>query len=446
MDRDIRDVNTSWAGLQFLMYTSRITVGINFDISGFDCLFVYGTSWSCTVRDVFQSTMRVRYIKDKAMYYSLYTDAKHVPTTLEGVKGHIALVKDATLEIPVKWETPPAWLVQLAALNMLEKNVHSANYRTVFNQYLDTTGYVRKALIGISREALPSPPNTPDTWAFAYDALPDLNFEEARFFRDKICSKSATSREKALYKRYVFQHRMEESPLEVAGALSEAKRVDGLDATPESAAEVARLEQRVIDVGILHAKAWAVYCSERAPFIDRLFLEKNKTGAELATELALLNPYAELVGGEPVALDAIHRVCAALGLASTHDDGVEIQADVIVAAFQARADDVALLREVLGVRDQSKKTPGAKVQGDCALARDAFSSIFAAWSGAKVVPVGARRQKTVGGKRVSVQNYAVGLDVEIVGIEPFIRARKPEAPAPADPSAALTAALENLAV
>ena len=53
--------------------------------------------------------------------------------------------------------------------------------------------------------------------------------------------------------------------------------------------------------------------------------------------------------------------------------------------------------------------------GDCAKARDAFSAIFFAWSGAKVVPAGTRKKKTVGGKRVSVQNYVIKLDEQIDG-------------------------------
>ena len=72
--QELRNVNQSWSGpVQCVIYNSRITVGVNYNIEDeFDQLFVYGSSHSCCVRDTFQGTLRVRHIKDKEMHAYIY--------------------------------------------------------------------------------------------------------------------------------------------------------------------------------------------------------------------------------------------------------------------------------------------------------------------------------------------------------------------------------------
>ena len=42
------------------MYTTKITVGVNFDMPYFDEIFIYGTPDSAVCRDLFQGSLRVR--------------------------------------------------------------------------------------------------------------------------------------------------------------------------------------------------------------------------------------------------------------------------------------------------------------------------------------------------------------------------------------------------
>ena len=55
---DLLNVNEKWLELDLLVYTSSITVGVNFDTSHFDELFIYSSCKSGNVRDIFQSSMR----------------------------------------------------------------------------------------------------------------------------------------------------------------------------------------------------------------------------------------------------------------------------------------------------------------------------------------------------------------------------------------------------
>jgi hypothetical protein len=71
---ELKNVNESWSGkVQCIIYNSRITVGVNYNIEDkFDQLFVYGSSHACCVRDTFQGTLRVRHIKENVMHASIY--------------------------------------------------------------------------------------------------------------------------------------------------------------------------------------------------------------------------------------------------------------------------------------------------------------------------------------------------------------------------------------
>ena len=457
MDKDVRDVNTAWANVDLLIYTSRITVGVNYDSKDFpfDALFVYGSSWSCNVRDVFQSTMRVRTIREKAMYYSLFTKPRVGPCTREAVVSHIASVKAANLEFRVLWEDAPAWLEELHVMNVREDNVHANHYGDVFKQYLDVTGYERRMLEGVSSDTLPDVEITGE-WTFVYEDLPDIDFGEASELRNKICAKEASAREKAMYKRYRFQTKLAGDEINVQALLVAAR-------FNNDALEIERLKATLEELTNEHSEMWGAYCGESTHVVDNLFLEFNETGESLAQKLGFNNPYAALMRDEPAKLAAVQRICKSLGIAHTHD-GVKkavpgaavvpgavvvphdvakvIRADVIVAAWKERAADVELLRKIMGLRDQSEK--GGKIeQGECAKARDAFTAILMAWTGGELIPSGGRHRKRIGGKVVSVQDYVVAIDPDHINFAKLIRHREVPDVAPVD---ALGDALRELLI
>ena len=67
----IKNVNHDWRDTQLIMVSPSVTVGINYDLEDFDILYVYGVSVSCCVRDLFQSSMRVRHLRDNLMKFSV---------------------------------------------------------------------------------------------------------------------------------------------------------------------------------------------------------------------------------------------------------------------------------------------------------------------------------------------------------------------------------------
>jgi hypothetical protein len=71
--KSIRDVQTAWSQVQVLMYTSVITVGVNFDPeeAHFDRAYIYGSVKGASPRDSMQSLLRVRKLRENAVYYCL---------------------------------------------------------------------------------------------------------------------------------------------------------------------------------------------------------------------------------------------------------------------------------------------------------------------------------------------------------------------------------------
>ena len=134
------------------MYTTTITVGINFDRVHFDSLFVYGTCMSATVRDIFQATMRVRHLRNNKMYYYLQSrywgdDYDDKSLSLQFLNCKIDQCRnslDEYVSLHSKfgiWKDETDWLRLNHLANLEEQARSCVRYTDVFNQYLKTCNY-----------------------------------------------------------------------------------------------------------------------------------------------------------------------------------------------------------------------------------------------------------------------------------------------------------------
>lgn len=67
---DLRDVNESWEKADCVIYTPTITVGISYTHKDFDTIYVNAKN-TCQVRDIMQMCLRIRYLKENQIYFSL---------------------------------------------------------------------------------------------------------------------------------------------------------------------------------------------------------------------------------------------------------------------------------------------------------------------------------------------------------------------------------------
>jgi hypothetical protein len=76
---EMQNIDEVWSEAQVIIYTSKITVGVNFSIPNiFDTKYIYSSACGGLVRDVIQSHYRVRHIKDTEIY--VYVNDVHMPS------------------------------------------------------------------------------------------------------------------------------------------------------------------------------------------------------------------------------------------------------------------------------------------------------------------------------------------------------------------------------
>ena len=73
--RTLNNINTSWQNASMVLTSPSITVGNSYsNPNDFDTTMILGAP-TCTVRDTFQTQMRVRHLKDNNLYYALPKDS-----------------------------------------------------------------------------------------------------------------------------------------------------------------------------------------------------------------------------------------------------------------------------------------------------------------------------------------------------------------------------------
>ena len=153
-DEDINNlghVKDIWGGdaVRLVIYTTKITVGINFDVMDkFDNIYIYGSIYCPIARDLMQSHFRVRNIRDKNIYVALNCCA--VPEAIDNknncnidfVKSFVDNIKNR-FGFNAQYQDPITMVnyVNIAQYNYLEESIGYTLYDEVFKYFLKATGY-----------------------------------------------------------------------------------------------------------------------------------------------------------------------------------------------------------------------------------------------------------------------------------------------------------------
>lgn len=149
---NLENVNTLWTKVDVILTTATLTVGVNFDIPNhFHSIGVYaGATSSNLVRDIFQSTYRVRHLIDDMLIFAL--DTHHYGKNLPTVDAEIERNLDCRIQQQInlyeelhKKKFPNYktynWLKQLVINNTLEFNNSVMNLEPEFYDYLEKCNY-----------------------------------------------------------------------------------------------------------------------------------------------------------------------------------------------------------------------------------------------------------------------------------------------------------------
>jgi hypothetical protein len=152
------NVNELWSLQDLIMTTSTITVGVNFDIPDhFHSIGIFASASSKNlVRDIFQSSYRVRHLIDDLMIFAL--DPGHygvnLPVSVSDITKNIDKLVQFNIELYEKIHnkkhpstTSYGWLRQLFIDNIHESNNSIMNLESVFYHYLNECNYVESDIM-----------------------------------------------------------------------------------------------------------------------------------------------------------------------------------------------------------------------------------------------------------------------------------------------------------
>ncbi len=138
----LSDVNKNWL-CDVLIYTSKITVGINFDVKNyFDNLYIFAENY-ILARDIFQASLRVRHLKNNSLYYHI--NSKDNKYHYQFDSNNLNSIIDDKVKNMLKYDEyiniVPEWLKELYINLQYEKFINDKYFKSIFNTYLKICGY-----------------------------------------------------------------------------------------------------------------------------------------------------------------------------------------------------------------------------------------------------------------------------------------------------------------
>ena len=205
--KEIRDVEMLWSNYQNVVYTSSITVGVNYDIKienlQFDKLFIHFSANGCLIRDSFQSSLRARTIKKNQLYYTMYD--RYDTTVHNNAQPEHGLMR--TFKELYDWKKEnvrgklPEWAIKVWAYNELESTINRIYFKKVVQAYLTMCGYIEYLL---PKEKLDITLDTQKNGLYDIHDIKLIDEEVAKDTYQKICCSEATTDDKLEYLKHTF--------------------------------------------------------------------------------------------------------------------------------------------------------------------------------------------------------------------------------------------------
>jgi hypothetical protein len=191
---NLNDINELWSSVDIIMTTSTITVGVNYDIKNhFHSIGIYANASSKNlVRDIFQSSYRVRHLIDDLMIFALETRhyGINLPTKINEIKYRL----DHTIQMIIKnyeevhkKEHPNTnnfvWLRNLIIDNTYEFNNSIMDMENVFFSYLYECNYIESDIMNdiIPFEIISDEELSDNT--FTYADIPSINVDTMKMLK-----------------------------------------------------------------------------------------------------------------------------------------------------------------------------------------------------------------------------------------------------------------------
>ena len=220
-DEDINmlgQVREVWGNpeVHVIIYTTKITVGINFDTMDiFDNIYIYGSVCCPIARDLMQSHFRVRHIKDPNIYVAL--NCCPVPEALQDRRDcSIAFSSFMVKSVKKRFDfdtyqrskTYNRLMIDtytnITEYNYLEESIGYTMFEDVFKYFLEATGYKVAYTTNVKREDDIPKASFDDTYIKQYIAYRSTSDDDIAKIDARQKMHIATSQDKVTLHAYFF--------------------------------------------------------------------------------------------------------------------------------------------------------------------------------------------------------------------------------------------------
>lgn len=139
-----KNIVATWSNYDLVIFTSKLTVGINFNIDYFDCQFIRADK-RIIINDVFQASFRSRKLKDEELYYYVVNGQSkniyHISNDI--IKNDLEISKKSILDYSPKttFNNIPEWYNNLLIDIIKQEKINNYYYDNSFDHFLNITGY-----------------------------------------------------------------------------------------------------------------------------------------------------------------------------------------------------------------------------------------------------------------------------------------------------------------
>ena len=377
---NLSSINDTWKECDAVATTSTITVGCNFDLPNvFDKAYVLANASSKNlVRDIFQSSYRVRHFKDKQLVY--YLDSRNfggnLPVHMKEIRENVLLKKSY---LSIQYESQhqltfdlqtPEWITELVIKNEFEQNMSIINLNQLFERYLKECHYEEQY---VSDELVQEDfKDNDDTIiiddSFEYEEIPSISTDDAILLMKKRVELTTTKLEEATLEKYYFQIML------------------------------VVINKRKL---IIQKQLWHIYLEYGKGKFRNLAYEKGYNEGTLRLCDIMNDVYPEVSRAFSLRVEMIKEICTTIGIRHTNDLDT-VSKEKLDSCVEWFKDNSVKIHTVFNIRNQSK--PDALF--DSRAATNLINKVFNKWSYTSI-KAGTRSKHSIDGNVVYTTPYHI---------------------------------------
>jgi len=364
--KKMRNVNKLWDKYKNVIYTTSITVGISYDSEKvFDNLMLHFSCCSSTVRDMFQSSLRARTIKNNVLYYGHYSHFIGDHRFMEFQRDRLRnIIKKRDCKEDEHLED---WIIELWVYNKQEQNVNAFMHELVLDKYLSMCGYTEGQLLKNYRMRYDDVPV--EIQVKEYEKIKDLDMDEFRIVDTLIKSGEASQNHKKEHKKFIFNEFLLHDKDNIALVIKSGM----FDVYTEN---TNKIKDAMVNADLE---------------LRYVYNENMKTQISIYKD------------NKKEKLESLKEIKAEIGVKYTFDKNVEISKETLIKAGVYLQNNLKKMREIWGL-DLRKFHENHKWRDEQTLG--ILNQIWTRW-GVNEIRRGKQERKRINGVRVDVSKFSI---------------------------------------